>query len=223
MIEINTNANQILYGIVARYIGNVRTYGSPLIHYWYRNVVEAVRLIDNGFNKEEGCYRESLENSLGDVDFFVKYMRGTAVYIITNFVFNYATISQYLNRPYVRTAQSTRPTLPLFNSPSSQPLKCKSIGMGIICCQYADGHIQLLWKGKNIALASQFDKIEKPFYHYRDGNYAIGIKDNVRYKLFPNDTIQRINENKQSKIRLTKTQFKKLLIECITKIINEIA
>ena len=63
----------------------------------------------------------------------------------------------------------------------------------------------------------------KKFCRWRDGIYAVFEKDGVRYKLFRNDTVQRINENRQQTIRLTEAQFKRVLTECITKIINEIA
>lgn len=108
MIEIDDYADSNLFSVVGANVGRTRNYGSPPIHYWYRNVVEALRLIDDGFDKEEGSYKEPLEKSLGDVSFDVRYIGNEAIYIVTDFDFNFATIRSYLRR--ARTSRSTSTT-----------------------------------------------------------------------------------------------------------------
>lgn len=121
MIIISKKANSNIFKIVARYIGYNHSYGSPPIHYWYRNVVEAVRLIDDGFDKDEGIYKGPLEKSLGDVYYGVRYVGEEAVCIVTDFDFNFATIRSYLNRARVAMrTNTTKPTTLLYSNPNKQ-------------------------------------------------------------------------------------------------------
>ena len=83
-----------------------------------------------------------------------------------------------------------------------------------------------LFQGK---LLSRYDVLNPtPFIQQQDGEvkaYADACNGR-RYWLYPNGKWRIIKEatnNETKKIRLTETQFKRLLTECITKIINEIA
>lgn len=58
-------------------------------------------------------------------------------------------------------------------------------------------------------MKSQFDKILSPFRRRKDGEYAIGEKDGVKYKLFANDTTQAITESIYRKILLEDTIYNK--------------
>ena len=221
MIEISNAASYKLFDTLKRNLHPHSGYDSPPIFYWFRNVVEAIKLIDYGNGVKEGDYSLSLENSLGDVFYSVRYINKEVIYIITNFKFYASTIRQYIDRAKLSQQGVDLSSRPLYTSPSYKPIKMVNIGYKIICSEYQDGSIRLTYNGT--PLKSQFDKMVKKFCKWRDGIYAIFEKDGVRYKLFRNDTVQRINENRQQTIRLTKAQFKRILTECITKIINEIA
>jgi hypothetical protein len=208
MIEINDYANSKLFSVVGANVGRTRSYGSSPIHYWYRNVVEALRLIDNGFEVKEGRYRIPLEKSLGVVYYDVRYIGNDAVYIVTDFDFNFRTIRSYLNRTRTKSLSgTTRSDVPLYSNPSNQIVSSYSIGHKIECCRFKDGTIRLQYKGRNIALKSQFDKILSPFRRLKDGEYAIGEKNGVKYKLFVNDTTQAITESVYKQIILEDTIY----------------
>lgn len=223
MIEIGEHAKQILFNTYARYI-SIRTHPSydvPPIHYWYRNVIEALKLVDyNVVN--EGEYYAELEKSLGKVKYSVISLNYGKLVVVTDFVFNINTIQQYIDRADLATRGVDVSKRPLFNSLASKPIKSQKIGKGIVCIQYADGSIRLTWQSNKKPLNSQFDKIEKKFYSYKDGVYAIGVKDGVRFRFYPNDTTQRIDERRKMSLRLTESQFKKLITECVMNIIKKV-
>ena len=221
MIIISREATNIIFDTVQQNLRFHSGYGSPPIHCWLRNVIEALKLIDYGNNVKEGNYCTSLGESLGDVFYSVRYVPNEALHIFSNFKFYASTIKQYIERANLSSQGVDLSSRPLFTSSKYKPLKTVNIGYGIECSEYEDGSIWLSYKGTS--LNTQFDRMLKKFCKWKDGIYAIFEKDGIRYKLFSNGTTQIISENKRRTIRLTETEFKQMLVECITKIINEIA
>ena len=219
MIITSRYASNKLLGVVKHNLRTHRGYGSPPIFYWYRNVIEAIKLIDNGNVVKEGEYKQPLEKSLGDVFYYVRYANNEPIYIIYDFQFNTSAIRLYTNRARLSSIGVNLSSRPLFTSPSYKPLRSVNIGYGIICSEYQDGSIWLSYKGTS--LNTQFDRMLKKFCIWKDGIYAIFERDGVKYKLFSNGTTQMVNENFRRTIRLTETQFMEIVTECITKIIKE--
>ena len=92
MIEISNEASRKLFDTVERNLNPHSGYGSPPIHYWFRNVIEAIKLIGYENGVKEGNYQESLENSLGRVYYSIDYIGNDIVCLITDFDFNISTI-----------------------------------------------------------------------------------------------------------------------------------
>lgn len=61
MTEISNAASYKLFDTVERNLQPHSGYDSPPIFYWFRNVVEAIKLMDYGNEAEEGNYCLSLE------------------------------------------------------------------------------------------------------------------------------------------------------------------
>ncbi|MBD5251967.1 MAG: hypothetical protein HDS49_02890 [Bacteroides sp.] len=221
MVILSNYAINVLFRTVRHNLSPHQGYDAPPIYYWFRNVIEAIKLVDNGNEAKEGNYNQSLENKLGIVSYSVRYANSKVIYIITDFKFNGSTIRQYKNRVKLSRRGVDLSSRSLYTSPSYKPTESVNIGYGIICDKYENGKIWLSYKGTS--LETQFDKMLKKFCKWRDGMYAIFEKDGIRYKLFPNRTVQMMKEERQRTIRLTETQFKQMLVECITKIIKEIA
>ena len=221
MVIISRKAANKLFETVERNLRFHSGYGSPPIHYWFRNVIEAIKLISNVDKINVGSYQQPLEKSLGEVFYSVDYVSNEVVYLITDFDFNISTIRQYLNRTRLSQRGIDVSSRPLFTSTTYKPISTVNIGYGIECSKFQDGSIWLSYKGAS--LNTQFDRMLKKFCRWKDGVYAIFEKDGVKYKLFSNGATQMINENFRRTIRLTETQFEEMLIDCITKIIKEIA
>lgn len=113
----------------------------------------------------------------------------------------------------------------LSNDKSQQP---RGFGLGYRISAYRadDGYIYLYKNRKRIP-DFRFNEIEKKFYKYRSGEiYAIGIYGDKRFKIFYNqdtDRIKVLQESRPRTIRLTESQFMKILTESIYEIIKEIA
>lgn len=171
IIVISRNASNILFDTVERNLHPHSGYDSPPIYYWLRNVIEAIKLIDYGNEIKEGDYCTSLENSLGDIFYSVRYTNNEAIYIITNFKFYASTIRQYIDRAKLSQQGEDVSSRPLYASLSYKPIKMVNIGYRIVYSEYQDGSIRLTYNGT--PLKSQFDKMVKKFCRWKDGIYAI--------------------------------------------------
>ena len=221
MIQLSYTSKETLYRTVENYIHVSRSYDKPPIYYWYRRVVNAIIAFEADADMSGGHHTDPLQDNLGDVHYFVAFVLGNPVIVIKDFDFNIRTLRSILFPRPTRTIN--RPSLPIANSPASKIVKSKNIGYKIICSEYADSSIRLTLKGKSTPLNSQFDRLLKPFARRKDGIYAIGEKDGVQYKLFANDTMHPLKEQKNKNvIRLTESQFHKMLVECISKIMKKI-
>lgn len=222
MIELTDYADNKLFQTLSNYIHISRPYDKPPIYYWYRRIINALISFEGDAETNGGHHKGSLPYNLGDVYYFVTSITGQQVIVVKDFDFNIGTLRSILFPKSIKT--TNRPSLPIFNSPASKIIKSRNIGYKIVCSEYADGRIRLTWKGKGTPLNTQFDRLLKPFARRRDGIYAIGEKDGVQYKLFANDTIKPLTEQRNKNvIRLNESQFRKMLVECITKVIIEIA
>lgn len=221
MIEITDYADKKLFQTLSNYIHISRPYDKPPIYYWYRRIINALISFEGNAETIGGHHKGSLPYNLGDVHYFVTSIQGQQAIVVKDFDFNIRTLRSIVFPRPIRTIN--RPSLPIANSPASQIVNSVNIGYKIICSEYADGSIRLTWKGKSTPLNSQFDKLIKPFARRRDGIYAIGEKDGRRYKLFANDTVQPLTEQRNKNvIRLNESQFHKMLVEYITKIMKKI-
>lgn len=126
--------------------------------------------------------------------------------IVKDFKFNLRKIKNELSQSLTRgdkegtTEQNSHQYLSIFTKPSSKLISDKVIGLKIEMCTYADGTVVLKRKGRNIPLKHQFDRIESGFKKRHNGDiYAIGIKNNKRYRIyivdFLNDRIEEIKES----------------------------
>lgn len=101
-----------------------------------------------------------------------------------------------------------------------------AMGYGFSAYRADDGYIYL-YKNHQRIQDYWFNEIEKNFYEYKNGEiYAIGIYGEKRFKIYylrDKDQIKVIQESRRQALRLTETQFMKLLTECISEIIRKIA
>ena len=220
MIELTDYANNKLFQTLSNYIHISRPYDKPPIYYWYRRIINALISFEGDAEINGGHHKGSLPYNLGDVYYFVTSIIDQQVIVVKDFDFNIGTLRSILFPKSIKT--TNRPSLPIFNSPASKIIKSRNIGYKIVCSEYADGSIRLTWKGKGNPLNTQFDRLLKPFVRRRDGIYAIGEKDGVQYKLFANDTVQPITEQRNKKVvRLTESQLQKIINETISDYLNE--
>ena len=81
---------------------------------------------------------------------------------------------------------------------------------------FPNGAVHLVELGYDVTFIVSFDRT-------RNVNYVYVFKLDLKLEEFGLKIPPTLNENKKKTIRLTETEFKQMLVECITKIINEIA
>lgn len=102
-----------------------------------------------------------------------------------------------------------------------------SLGYGWWAIRHDDGYIYIHHKNGNIMPNVRFNEIVRQFRQRKDDPYiyAVGQYGGKNFKLYLNGQHVML-ENRRLRnnvIRLTESQFHKMLVECISKIISEIA
>ena len=179
----------------------------------------------------------------GEID-FIRYRSKEGVYTrILNIKFNVTAIDNWVKKHQYPSSNTTKRSLDTPNVNSIvfvQPLRSITLPNGnvIYAVQTRNKFYTLADKEKNIVLRKWFNSLQIPL-DYKIGNIHIVGKGSVNGVPFYIDDslnlhhgaeiamIQNPNKfesiNRQQTIRLTEAQFKRILTECITKIINEIA
>lgn len=88
MIIITKYAKSKLLNILSSNLHISSGYGSPPIFYWYRNVIEESRNIENCHRLRRGEYKYKLGFSLGIAHVKCEYVERKRVYIITDYEIN---------------------------------------------------------------------------------------------------------------------------------------
>ena len=103
----------------------------------------------------------------------------------------------------------------------------QSIGYGWWAIRHDDGFIYIHHKSGNIMPNVRFNEILRQFRKRKDDRniYAVGEYGGKSFKVYLNGKYVMLENRRHNTnvLRLTEFQFKQMLVECITKIIKEIA
>lgn len=205
MADLHKDAEAKLLAILSYFLSlPFYGYGMRPIGWWYYKVKFEINELDHNTSKVGYGLRYKLKKVNGIAIYDrIKINDGSFYVIVKDFIFNLSKIKTELCKPIVNGEEYKSPHdkyISVFMTPSSELIDDKIIGLKIEMCTYADGTIILKRKGRNIPLIHQFDKIESFFKKRKDGKtYAIGLKNNKRYKIyitdFYHDDIEEINES----------------------------
>lgn len=98
-----------------------------------------------------------------------------------------------------------------------------SIGFGWWAVRHEDGYIYIHYKNGDVIPNIRFNEIVKPFRKRRDDSYvyAVGQYGGKNFKFYPNGKV--IMLENRNVIRFTETQFKRLIVECVSNILRKIS
>ena len=95
MIEVSDYANEKLYQTLSSRLGRRKSYGSPPVFYWFRNVISEINSIDTYPKIGIGEHQYNMANSLGVVYFSCEYANNQRIIIVTDFKFNTRAINNW--------------------------------------------------------------------------------------------------------------------------------
>ena len=95
MIVWSKNANEKLYQTLSSRLGRSKSYGSPPVFYWFRNVVSEINSIDTYPKIDVGEHQYNMANSLGVVYFSCEYINNQRVIFVTDIEFNARAINNW--------------------------------------------------------------------------------------------------------------------------------
>lgn len=241
MIKISSHAQGVLDGLHDRYASQTyrRFYGKSPYRNWqiqFARIIDSLEHTINKFGKNL-----SLNTDWGEIYYDrLKFGRETIIYV-TMLRFNYRDLHNWFTSArYPSTTISRSKSLKVNSISFVKPYRYITLpnGKRIYAIQ-SDTHLySLADKGKQQVIKYWFTSLSFPMNMQIENLNIIGWGDidNIPYYIDDNlqlhhgaeiATLQKNkrfeSRNMNNVLRLTEAQFKRMLTECITKIINEIA
>lgn len=97
MVIVTTEAENILFETVSKYVGRKRYNGSPPIFNWLRKIDAEVNALEEFDNLSNGYYRYNMEHQIGIIRFKVSRPKNMTepVFMVTDFEFNRKAIPHW--------------------------------------------------------------------------------------------------------------------------------
>lgn len=242
MIELSPHAQSILDWFIETWEGyrNPDEYGATAFQNWYYQIKDAVYSLDED-DGEYGVYKTFPLKYWGEIE-FVRYKINDDIYTrILNFNFQYRNIINWITRfRYPRRRIHSSTTSPTVGSYLQvEPPRSLKLPNGVqVYAVQSDTHLySLADKNNKLVLNKWFDSLNFPINQTVGNLHIIGYGTINKIPYYIDDNLQLHHgaeiahlqkpkiEGKQYKknvIRLTESQFHKMLVECISKIMKKI-